>query len=299
MEGGGMATEGLTVVAGSLGDQGGAVARALHRHARPVRALSHNLRSPAATRLLTDGVDVLEDDLDVGEVVVRDLAGATGVFGALTPFDKGGLEAETRQVRNLAYAAVQAGVRRFVYSAVGDPEQDRDVTADAIWGVERLVQEFELPLTLLRPAFFMENLDEFALRRDPDGTLVLRMPLDPRTTVQWIAVDDVGELVRLALERPELFGSGPVELAADELTLEIALAMVGDELDADVRYEQISLDDVTDQHAHGMYRWFQSYAHYDADMEALRRLHPGMLTFRQWLEKGCLDQSKLEERPAA
>jgi len=294
-----MATDGLTVVAGSLGDQGGAAARALHRQARPVRALSHNLRSPAAQGLLSEGVDVLQDDLSVPEVVVRDLRGARRLFAALTPFDEGGLEAESRQIRHLAYAAIQADLGRVVYSAVGDPDQDREVEADAKWGVERLLEEFELPLTLLRPAFFMENLDQFALRRQPDGSLVLRMPLEEQTRVQWISVQDVGELSRIALERPSAFGHGPVQLAADELTLEVALQMIGDELDADVHYEQISLDEVTDQHAHGMYRWFQSYAHYDADMEALRRLHPGMMTFRQWLERGCLDTSKLDERPAA
>ncbi len=294
-----MAGDGLTVVAGSLGDQGGAVAKVMHAHALPVRALSHNLQSPAATFLLGAGVDVLQDDLDVPEVVLRDLAGARNVFGALTPFDKGGLETELRQARNLAWAAVQTGVERFVYSAVGDPEQDRDVSPHARWGVERLIESLDLPLTLLRPAFFMENLDEYALRRSEEGTLVLRMPLPPDTLVQWIAVHDVGEFVRLAFERPQAVGDGPLELAGDELTLQDALAMVGEKLGAPTRVEQISLDDVTDRHAHGMYRWFQSYAKYDADMERLRALWPSLRTFRDWLDQGWLDESKLEEKPAA
>ena len=294
-----MTLNGFTVVAGSLGDQGGAVAKALHQQALPVRALSHNLRSPAARGLRAAGVEVLQDDLRLPEVVVKDLVGAAHVFGALTPFDEGGLAAEHHQLKNLAWAAAQAGVERFIYSAVGDPDEDREASPHDLWGIERQLQQFHLPLTLLRPAFFMENLDEFALRRAADGTLVLRLPLDPGTAVQWIALADVAEFVRLAFEWPEAFGGDPVQLAADEVTLVGALEMIGDALGADVRYERIELDQVTDRHAHGMYRWFQTYVHYHADIDALRRLNPNMLTFQRWLDRGSLDRSKLERQPAA
>ena len=269
-----MTSNGFTVVAGSLGDQGGAVARVLHQQALPVRALSHDLRSPAARGLRAAGIEVLQDDLRVPEVVVKDVVGVTHVFGALTPFDEGGLAAETLQVRNLGWAAAQAGVERFVYSAVGDPDQDRDASPHDLWGVERLLQGFHLPLTLLRPAFFMENLDEFALRRQPTALWCCGCRWTRGTAVQWIAVADVGEFVRLAFEKPDAFGDDPVQLAGDEVTLIDALEMIGDALGADVRYERIALDHVTDQHAHGMYRWFQTYVHYHADIDALLRLHP-------------------------
>ncbi len=289
-----MIPDGFTVVAGSLGDQGGAVARTLKRHGRHVRALTHNRWSPAAKQLITDGVEVLNDNLQTPEVVVRDVAGAAHVFGAFTPFDEGGLQAELRQVRNLAWASVRAGVEHFVYSSVGDPEQDKEVKADDIWGVERLLTQFDLPLTLLRPAFFMENVDEFALRRDEDGGLVLRMPLNENARVHWIGVEDVGTLARLADDRPGAFGPGPVQLGADELSFAEACDLMSEFLEEEVRYEQIALGEVKDRHARGMYRWFQSYAHYKPDVEKLRRLYPGLLTFRQWLGSGRLDLVKVE-----
>ncbi|NLE22807.1 MAG: NmrA family NAD(P)-binding protein [Actinobacteria bacterium] len=294
-----MIAEGFTVVAGSLGDQGGSVARTLKQHGRAVRALTHNRWSPAARALVDDGVEVLNDNLLNPEVVVRDLAGAASVFGAFTPFDEGGLQAELRQVRNLAWASVRAGVTRFVYSSVGDPEQDKEVEAKGIWGVERLLQRFDLPLTLLRPAFFMENIDEFALRREDDSGLVLRMPLPETTEVHWIAVEDVGTLTRLAFDRPRAFGAGPVELGADRLSFAAACAMMSDVLGEHVRYEQIALGEVKDRHARGMYRWFQSYAHYEPDVAKLRRIHPGLMTFHQWLEAGHLDLSKVEHGSSA
>jgi uncharacterized protein YbjT (DUF2867 family) len=294
-----MIPDGFTVVAGSLGDQGGAAARTLKRHGRHVRALTSNRWSSAAQSLVNDGIDVLSDDLENPEVAVRDLAGAAHVFAAFTPFDEGGLHAELRQVRNLAWASVRAGVQRFVYSSVGDPQQDAEVAADGIWGVERLLQQFDLPLTLLRPAFFMEDIDEFALRRDAHGGLVLRMPLSEQATAHWIAVEDVGTLVRLAFDRPAVFGTGPVQLGADELSFADAAAMIGEVLGEEVRYEQIALGDVNDQHARGMFRWFQSYAHHHPDAAKLRRIHPGLLTFRQWLEAGRLDLRKIEQETSA
>jgi uncharacterized protein YbjT (DUF2867 family) len=294
-----VAVPGLTVVAGSLGDQGGAAAEVLYTHACRVRALSRDLGSRAACRLRGAGLDVVQDDLEDPHALRHDLAGAGQVFGALTPFDPGGLTAELRQARNLAAAALRAGAGRLVYSSVGDPDQDRDVSPGAPWGVERLLRGCGPSLTLLRPAFFMENLGEFGLRWDDHEELVLRMPLDPRATVQFIALRDVGEFIRLALERPEAFAGPPPELAGDELTLQDALALIGEKLGAATRYERISPDEVSSEHARGMYRWFESYAHYEADIDGLRALYPELRDFRQWLDQGLLDQSKLRERPAA
>ena len=117
--------------------------------------------------------------------------------------------------------------------------------------MERLLRQFDLPLTLLRPAFLMENIDEYALRRDDDGGLVLRLPLNERAVVHWIAVDDVGALVRLAFDRPGAFGRGPVHLGADELSFAEAAATIGEVLGEEVRYEQIALGEVKDRHARG------------------------------------------------
>jgi len=294
-----MIPDGFTVVAGSLGDQGGAAARMLKLHGRHVRALSHDRRSPAAGRLLEAGVEVLTDDLQTPEVVVRDLAGAAHVFAALTPFDEGGARAELSEVRNLAWASVRAGVERFVFSSVGDPEHDQGLPAGELWGAERLLTQFDLPLTLLRPAFFMEDVDRFALHRGPRGGLVLGTPLPEKTVLPWIALEDVGRLVRVAFDRPGAFGRGPVPLAADELSLAEVRALLGEALGEPVRYEQIAFGEVRDRHVRGMYRWFRTSAEDRPDVAMLRRLQPGLQTLQQWLERGGLDLQRVESRSAA
>jgi uncharacterized protein YbjT (DUF2867 family) len=293
-----MIPDGFTVVTGSLGDQGGAAARALKLHGRHVRVLSRDRRSPAAARLIEAGAEVLSDDLETPELVVRDLAGAAHVFGALTPYDEGGPQAEMRQVRNLAWAAVRAGLEHFVYASVGDPDHDRDTPPGGLWSVEELLRQFDLPLTLLRPALFMEDIDEYALRRGPDDGLVLRTPLPASTDAWWISFEDVGQLAKVAFDRPAAFGSGPVPLAAERLRFAEICALLGEALGEPVRYEQATFGEVRDRHARGMYRWFQDAAPYEADVERLRWLHPGLRSFRGWLESGGLDLGKVEHRSA-
>ena len=294
-----MIPDGFTLIAGSLGDQGGSVAQTLKQNGRHVRALTRNRWSPAALRLLKYGVEVLNDDLETPEVAVRDVAGAADVFAAFTPFDEGGLQTELRHVRNLGWASVRAGVEHLVYASIGDPQQDSDAGPGDLWGVERLLRQFELPLTMLRPAFFMENIDGFALRRGKDGELVLRLPLTARAVVQWIALGDVGALVRTAFDRPEAFGRGPVALGAGELSFAEVAGLIGETLGEHVRCEQIPFGEVKDGHARGMYRWFQNSARYEPDVERLRRLHPGLLTVRRWLQAGRLDLKKVEQGTAA
>jgi uncharacterized protein YbjT (DUF2867 family) len=294
-----MIPDGFTIVAGSLGDQGGAAARTLKLHGRHVRVLSRDRRSPAAVRLLEAGVEVVADDLQTPEVVVRDLAGAADVFAALTPFDEGGPRAELHEARNLAWASVRAGVEHFVSASVGDPDHDRGLSAGDLWGIERLLHQFDLPLTLLRPAFFIEDLEQFALWRGVGGGLVLRTPLPEKTVVPWIAMEDVGTLVRVALDRPAAFGLGPVPLAADELRLAEVRALLSEALGEPVHYEQIAFGEVKDRRTRGTYQWLQTSARVEPDTRMLRRLHPGLQTVQQWLEHGGLELSKVKNGSAA
>jgi uncharacterized protein YbjT (DUF2867 family) len=294
-----MIPDGFTVVTGSLGDQGGAAARTLKLHGRHVRALSRDRRLPAATSLLEAGVEVVTDDLQTPEVVVRDLAGAAHVFAALTPFEEGGARAQAREARNLAWAAVRAGVEHFIFSSVGDPDRDQGVPAGGLWGVERLLRQFDLRLTLLRPAFFLENLHEHVLRRGPGGGLVLRAPLPEKATVQWISREDVGTLVRALFELPGELQQGPVPLVADERSFAEVRTLLSEALDEPVRYEQVAFGQVRDRYARGMFRWFQSSAREEPDGTMLRRLHPGLQTVQQWLDRGGLDLERVERRSAA
>ena len=128
---------------------------------------------------------------------------------------------------------------------------------------------------------------------------MLRMPLPEKTVVPWIATEDVATLVRIALDRPGVFGPGPVPLAADQRSFAEVRALMSEALGEPVRYEQIAFGEVRDRRARGMYRWFQICGSAKPDTQMLRRLHPGLLTLQQWLERGGARPRRVESGSAA
>jgi uncharacterized protein YbjT (DUF2867 family) len=285
----------LFVVAGSLGDQGGAVARHLVAAGHPVRALSTAPDGATARELHAVGVDVIDADLSDRRSVGDACRGAWGVFAAFTPFDRGGREAELDQLAVLAGAAGASGATRFVTSSVGDTDRDAALAAGELWESERLVRDL-LPrdsrtvVSFLRPAYFMENLDVMTITRSGTNSLQIETPLSPDQPLQWIAVADVAAFAEIALARPSVFAELPVELAGDELTLWDAAVMIARNTGDIVGYSRINMATMARRsgHLHGMYRWFEAHPLYAADIPALRAVLPGLHTLEGWLVAGGL-----------
>jgi uncharacterized protein YbjT (DUF2867 family) len=69
------------LITGVTGNQGGAVAQALHGSGFGLRGLTRKPESERAAALARRGVDVVKGDLDDDATLRRALAGAWGVFG--------------------------------------------------------------------------------------------------------------------------------------------------------------------------------------------------------------------------
>ncbi|CAM5491224.1 NmrA family transcriptional regulator [Streptomyces spiroverticillatus] len=278
------------LVTGATGLQGGAVVRELIGRGRPVAAL---VRDPAAerARALADlGVELVRGDLDDESSLRSALEGFHGLFAVQNFMTPAGLGGEVRQGRALARAAKAAGVGHVVYTSVGGAERESAVPHfDSKRGIERYLTGTGVPLTVLRPTFFMDN---FAAHGPElvDGTLVVRLALKPGTRVQFIAVQDIGFFAAEAFDRPQTYVGRSVEIAGDALTAtEIAEAFAA-RSGLPARFEELSLDAV----AHNpyipnapdialMFEWFQEHG-YRADIEALRAEHPGLQSFATYLK---------------
>ncbi|MFJ3566981.1 NmrA/HSCARG family protein [Streptomyces diastaticus] len=278
------------LVTGATGLQGGAVARELVGRGRAVAAL---VRDPAAgrARALADlGVELVRGDLDDESSLRAALEGFYGLFAVQNFMTPAGLGGEVRQGRALARAAKAAGVGHVVYTSVGGAERESGVPHfDSKRGIERYLAGTGVPLTVLRPTFFMDN---FAAHGPElvDGTLVVRLALKPDTRVQFIAVQDIGFFAAEAFDRPQAYVGRSVEIAGDALTAtEIAEAFAA-RSGLPARFEELSLDAV----AHNpyipnapdialMFEWFQEHG-YRADIAALRAEHPGLQSFATYLK---------------
>jgi len=270
------------LVCGATGSQGGAVARSLLDRGFRVRALTRDPHKPEARALADRGAEVVQGDMDERSSVDRALEGAYGVF-SVQNFWEAGYDREVRQGKTVADAAKAAGVGHFVYSSVGSAHRRTGIAHfDSKWEVEEHARGLGLPRTVLRPVFFMQNWE---MMREPILGGTLPQPLDPGKPFQQVAVEDIGAFAAMAFEHPDAWIGREVEIAGDERTMPEIAEAFGRVAGREVGYYQVPWDQFEEQMGEEyavMYRWFDEVG-YEADVEALRWEHPGLIDFEGYL----------------
>jgi uncharacterized protein YbjT (DUF2867 family) len=269
-------------VVGATGQQGGATVRALLASGAAVRGLTRDPSSRSARALADQGVEMVRGDAGDPSSLQAAFTGVAGAFVMTTPFGPGGTERETEDGNALADAVQAAGVPHLVFSSVGGAERDSGVPHfESKRRVEEHVADLGLNATILRPAFFMDNLT--SMPGVEDGTLVLRMPLPADVPLQMVAVEDIGTAAAAALLDPARVPGGAIELAGDEVTGVQAASAFGAARGLPARYEALPVDVLPDEDQKAMFTWFTHLPAYQADIEACRRLVPDLHTLRAWL----------------
>ncbi|MDF9745117.1 NmrA/HSCARG family protein [Natrinema salsiterrestre] len=259
------------LVTGATGNQGGAVvAHLLESDADfDVYGLTRDASGDRARELTEQGVTMVEGDMNDKESLAPHVADVDAVF-AVTNFWTQGYDAQVQQGKNVAEVAADEGVDQFVLSGVGSHERDTGIPHfDSAWEIDRHAQDLDLPLTVLQPVFFFQNLEAFAEDVVEDGQIAL--PLEEGVSLQMIDVDDVGRAAAVAFERPDEFVGERVELAGDELTLtetaEVLSTVTGREVDP----VHVPIEDAYDSFGEEftvMCEWFNEVG-YDADIGGL------------------------------
>jgi uncharacterized protein YbjT (DUF2867 family) len=276
----------IVAVTGATGQQGGAVARKLLAEGWKVRALTRDVDKPAAQELASLGAEVFAGDLDNRAELDAAFKGVYGVFSVQNFWlPNVGFEGEIRQGKNVADAAKAAGVGHLVFSSVGAAHRGMGQKHfESKWIVEQYIHSLGIPYTVLRPAAFFENFNwerPYIL----NGTFNA-LGLRPEKERQLIAVEDISAFVALAFADPEQYLGRTIELAGDALT-ETQIA----ETFAKVIGRPVTLTlpsggsgRRSEEEMIAMFNFFNGEA-YDADIPALRKLHPGLLTLEQYLRK--------------
>lgn len=284
--------ERLIVVCGATGNQGGAVARSLLDQGFRVRGLTRSPQKPEAQALTNQGAEVVQGDMEERSAMERALEGAYGVF-SVQNFWETGYDREVQQGKTVADAAQAAGVEHFVYSSVGSTYRETGIPHfDSKWEVEEHIRESDLPYTVLRPVFFMQNWEgmrEMVL----GGTLA--QPLDPDKPFQQVAVEDVGSFAAIAFEHPNEWIGREVDLAGDEQTMPEIAETFGRVIGREVEYYQVPWDQFKEQMGEEyavMYRWFNDVG-YEADIAALRQEDLELTTFEQYLRSHGWESAEL------
>jgi uncharacterized protein YbjT (DUF2867 family) len=276
----------IIAVTGATGQQGSAVARKLLAEGWKVRALTRDLNKPAAQELASLGAEVVAGDMDQRAELDAAFQGAYGVFSVQNFWlPNVGFEGEIRQGKNVADAAKAAGVQHLVYSSVGAAHRGMGQKHfESKWIIEQHIQSLDLPYTILRPAAFFDNFnwERAAILNGTFNAIGLR----PEKERQMIAVEDIAVFVALAFAHPDQYLGKTIELSGDALT-EYQIA----ETFAKVIGRPVKLTVPTggnprrsDEEMTAMFNFFNGEA-YDADIPALRKLHPGLLTLEHYLRK--------------
>lgn len=273
-------------VTGATGKQGSAAVRHLLEAGFKVRGLTREPEKPEAERLRDLGADIVEGDLDDPERIRKDIEGAYGVFAVLT-WKEEGPAGEVKQGKILADAAKEAGVEHFLYSSVGGADRSTGIPHfESKATNERYMRQIGLPLTVLRPVYFMENFNApNAQKLIASGRLI--MALDPNKPLQLISVEDIGFTAAIALDNREDWLGRSMEIAGDSLTLPQVAQKFSAALGHKVEFVEQQLQELKkiDNERFLMMKWLNGPG-YQADIAAIRAMHPSLMTLEQWIEKG-------------
>lgn len=204
------------LITGATGQQGGSTARALAGQGFELRAMTRKPDGPAAKALASQGMTIVPGDLDDPESLKKALKGVWGVFAVQNTWEAG-VEKEEEQGKRLATLAKEAGVRHFVYSSVGSANRNTGIPHfENKWRVEGTVRGLQFPShVIMRPVFFMENLvSPWFLTGDK-----LTAAMQPDTSLQMIAVLDIGKYIAKAFTDAERLNRREIDLAGDAATM--------------------------------------------------------------------------------
>ncbi|MFD3584638.1 NmrA/HSCARG family protein [Streptomyces sp. NPDC058683] len=285
-----MTTDGLVVVTGATGRQGGATARRLLAAGRPVRALVRDTTAPAAKALETAGAELVRGEFDDPSSLPAALEGAAALFAvppaAFGP-DGPDTEREFGRGRGLIDAAAAVGVEHVVFTGVASTP-GRPGGSEGKKRIEDHLHERIRSVTVLRPVRFMSNyLGSTPIGLDGIVDGVHRHIFPPDEPAQIVAVEDIAEFAALAFDQPDRFAGRTLELAGDAPTPADAVAAISEATGAAVRYEQITHAEAAALHpeiAQVRERWAAG-SRWHADIEALRVIHPGLRTLTDWLSE--------------
>ncbi|KIW05935.1 uncharacterized protein PV09_03127 [Verruconis gallopava] len=292
------------LIFGATGQQGGSTVMALLESPQAdsftILGVTRNASSASAKKLEARGVKIVQGDMNDVPAIFAEaekVAGGKiwGVFAVQLPpvGSKNATAIEEAHGKAVVDGALAHGVKHFVYTSVerGGDDKSYDNPTNVPHFISKHNIEHHLVdkagdkmgWTILRPVAFMNNLQPgWAGKIFPTAWKIgLTRPL------QLIAGSDIGHFGAQALIDPEKYNHRGIGLAGDELTFEEGDRIFKEQFgySMPLTFEfliRLLFWFVPDVGL--MFKWFESDG-YAVDIGKLRAEHPGLKTWREFLQE--------------
>ena len=275
-----------------------------------VRAITRNAGSDKAKELAKLGVEVVEANVEDKATLVKAFKGAYGAFCVTFFWEHFSPEKENQTARNMAEAASEAGVKHVNWSTLEDTRKwiplsdDRMPTLHGKYKVPHFDAKGEsnvyfeksgVPYTLLNTSFYWENFIYFGLgpQKGADGNLAITFPMGDKK-LPGIASGDIGKCAYAIFKAGKEYQGKTVSIAGEHLTGNQMAEAFSKHLGVDVKYNAVPPSVYRSfgfPGADDMGNMFQFKADFEADycgardINATKKLNPGLLNFDTWLEQ--------------
>ncbi len=305
----------IIVVFGATGAQGGGVVRSIlndHNSEFTVRAVTRDPDSDKAKALSQMGAEVVDADIDDLQSLKQVLSGAYGAYFVTFFWAHFSPEKETAEVKNMAQAAKEAGLKHVIWSTLEDTREfvplsdNRMPTLNGKYKVPHFDGKGEsdkyfidagVPVTFLLASYYWENMIYFGMgpKKGADGKLAITFPMGNKK-MAGIAAEDIGKCAYGIFKRgKELIGKR-IGVAGDQLTCDEMAMALSKALGKEVAYNEITPDQYRAlgfPGADDLGNMFQFYRDFDEvcnrmrDVKFSKELNPELQSFETWLAKNA------------
>lgn len=303
----------IIAVVGATGAQGKGLIHAVLNDKSggfQIRAITRNAGSDKAKELTKLGVEVVEANVDDKASLVKAFEGAYGAYCVTFFWEHFSPEKENIHAKNMADAAVEAGIKHVIWSTLEDTRKwiplsdDRMPTLHGKYKVPHFDAKGEsnvyfeksgVPYTLLNTSFYWENFIYFGAgpQKGSDGKLAITFPLGDKK-LAGIASDDIGKCAYAIFKAGNEYQGKTVGIAGEHLTGKQMAEGFTKHLGVEVKYNAVppavyrsfgfpGADDLGNM--------YQFNADFDTefcgarDINATKKLNPELFNFDSWLIK--------------
>lgn len=278
--------KGLVTVFGGTGNAGGGVVRQMLEAGWKVRAVTRDKDSDKAKAIAGLGTELAVADMDDRASLRAVIEGSDAVYfsgpSLLDRWDIG----QASQGINAVDAVREVGTGHFIYQSAQAADSEGVLSVGSKRAVEARIAEVELGATILRPAWFMDNLLTYFPVTEQDGSLVVAMALPSDRTLAMVSVEDIGRAAAAVFAAPEQHRDAVIDLVADTASPSEMAAEIGESVGKPAMAVEVPMEAIEEAWPQGvgLYRWLATKAE-ESDTKSLKQLVGTPISFKDFVTR--------------